>query len=141
VASDIGDPAEPLFHAVRFESTVRALRLMGLGAGDPVPRDYEVFADHARMRLVGRRQGTFFEAAASAVSSIAVAETSSGIPSRQVELALVVSIGLRGTIAQLPIVPFSPHTGRTLKWHDAEARALAHRLAVALGLPSRPLTA
>lgn len=139
--SSTGDLAKPLFHAVRFESTVRALRLLGVGAGDPLPWDYEVFADHTSMRLVGRRQGTFFEAAASAVSSIAVAETSSGVPSRQIELALIVSIGLRETIAELPIVPFSPQTGRTLKWHDAEARALAHRLAVALGLPSRPLTA
>lgn len=141
MGSDPGNPAEPLFHAVRFESTVRALHLMGLGAGDPLPWGYEVFADRASMRLVGRRQGTFFELAASAVSKIAVAETSSSFLHRQVELALVLSIDSRGAATELPIVPVSPHTGRTLTWHEAEVRAIAKHLAVALGLPSRPLTA
>jgi hypothetical protein len=119
----------PAMRAVRFDSTVRALRQLGLGAGDPVPWGYEVFADPEHLRLVGPRRGIFFELAP-AITEVTVGETASGLPFRQVELALILTVAVGDAIFQLPIVPLSSDGQHTLKWHGSEAHALADRLDV-----------
>lgn len=122
------------FHAVRFESTDRALRQWGYGSGDPLPWAFDVVADHAGLRLRSARYGTFLEIPSSAIDAVACRETVSSVLYRRVELAVTLTLSRGGATWDLPLVPLTPDRRRTLRWNDVAVKDLAAKLSGALGI-------
>ncbi|MET3567995.1 hypothetical protein ABIC47_003509 [Leifsonia sp. 563] len=124
-------PAGSAVRAVRFPTTTRAIRSLG---GVRLPREYAVVVDAEHVGFVGRGGEVLWDLPASAVNAVSVGETRSSPPFPQVALAIVLRVHTGAGTTDLPIVPVSDDGTRSLTWHDDEVRALAQRLAQALGI-------
>lgn len=123
-------PASSGVRAVRYPTTVRAVRSLG---GPRLPIGFAVVVEGDQVNFFGwRKQSPLWGLPVSSVESISVAETLSPLPWSQAALAIVLRVRTGIGFTELPIVPISDDGKRSLTWRDAEVRALAMRLSHAM---------
>lgn len=125
-------PAGSALRAVRFPTTVRAVRFLG---GPRLPLSFVMVVDAEQVTFVDSRdQAVLWKFPVAIVQSVSVAETRSSPPYPRVSLAIVVKVRTDVGLTELPIVPVSDDGKRSMTWSDADVAGLAKRLSDSMKL-------